>query len=156
ACARCHDHKYDPISTVDYYALAGVFASTDYVETPLVPAAEVAAAEKSLTPEEKKKKVKPKYPVAHALKDAGKPRNLRVHMRGTPDNLGEDAPRRFLEILCRGNVAPFQQGSGRRELAEAIANPENPLTARVMVNRIWQHHFGRGLVRTASNFGLLG
>ncbi len=155
ACARCHDHKYDPISTADYYALAGVFASTEYVEAPLVPADEVAAAEKKLSAEERKRKVRPKYPFVHALKDAASPRNLRVHVRGSPESLGDEAPRRFLEIL-RGNVAPFQQGSGRRELAESIASADNPLTARVMVNRVWQQHFGRGLVRTASNFGLLG
>ncbi len=156
ACARCHDHKYDPISTADYYALAGVFASTDYVEAPLVPPDEVAAAEKALTADERKKKVRPKYPFAHAVKDAASPRNLRVHVRGNADNLGAETPRRFLEILCRGNPAPFQQGSGRLELAQSIASADNPLTARVMVNRVWQHHFGKGLVRTASNFGLLG
>jgi hypothetical protein len=156
ACARCHDHKYDPISSVDYYALAGVFASTEYVEAPLVPADEVAAAEKKLTADERKRKVRAKYPLVHALKDAASPHNLRVHVRGSPDNLGAEAPRRFLEVLCRGSAAPFQQGSGRRELAGAIASPDNPLTARVMVNRVWQHHFGKGLVRTASNFGLLG
>ncbi len=156
ACARCHDHKYDPISTADYYSLAGVFASTEYVEAPLVPPDEAAAAEKALTAEERKKKVRPKYPFAHALKDAASPRNLRVHVRGSADNLGDEAPRRFLEILCRESAAPFQQGSGRRELAASIASADNPLTARVMVNRVWQHHFGKGLVRTASNFGLLG
>src|SRR6185369_12147699 len=64
ACARCHDHKFDPISTKDYYSLAGVFASTDYLEAPLVSADEVEKAKKELTEEQKKKKVQPKYPFA--------------------------------------------------------------------------------------------
>ena len=155
ACARCHDHKYDPISTVDYYALAGVFASTEYYETPLVSAEEVAAAEKALTEKEKKDKVRPKYPFVHALKD-GEPKAVRVHIRGNAENLGEEAPRRFMEVLCTSEPVPFQQGSGRLELAAAIANADNPLTGRVIVNRLWQQHFGRGIVRTASNFGVLG
>jgi mono/diheme cytochrome c family protein len=155
ACARCHDHKFDPISTVDYYALAGVFASTEYVETPLVSDEEVAAAEKALSEKEKKDKVRPKYPFVHALKD-GEPKAVRVHIRGSADNLGEEAPRRFMEVLCTSEPQPFQQGSGRLELAAAIASVDNPLTARVIVNRLWQQHFGRGIVRTASNFGVLG
>jgi mono/diheme cytochrome c family protein len=155
ACARCHDHKFDPISTVDYYALAGVFASTEYVETPLVSAEEVAAAEKALTEKEKKDKVRLKYPFVHALKE-GEPKALRVHIRGSADNLGDEAPRRFMEVLCSSEPQPFQQGSGRLELAAAIASADNPLTPRVIVNRLWQQHFGRGIVRTASNFGVLG
>ncbi len=78
---------------------------------------------------------------------------MRVHLRGSPDNLGDEAPHRFLAIL---GGKPLTHGSGRLELAEAIASPDNPLTARVIVNRVWQHHFGRGLVGTASNFGSLG
>jgi hypothetical protein len=155
ACARCHDHKFDPISTVDYYALAGVFASTEYVETPLVSAEEVAAAEKALTEKEKKDKVRPKYPFVHALKE-GEPKALRVHIRGSADNLGDEAPRRFMEVLCTSEPQPFQQGSGRLELAAAIASADNPLTGRVIVNRLWQQHFGKGIVRTSSNFGVLG
>jgi hypothetical protein len=80
---------------------------------------------------------------------------MRIHLRGSPDNLGADAPHRFLAVLG-GDRKPFTQGSGRLELAEAIASKDNPLTARVIVNRIWQHHFGRGLVGTPSNFGALG
>jgi hypothetical protein len=155
ACARCHDHKYDPISTKDYYALAGVVASTEYVEVPLVSQEEVEAAEKALSEEDKKKKVKPKFPLVHAIKDAASPVTMRVHIRGSSDNLGEESPRRFLAILDRDQT-PFTQGSGRLELARAIVSPENPLPARVMVNRVWQHHFGKGLVRTPSNFGMLG
>jgi hypothetical protein len=70
--------------------------------------------------------------------------------------LGEVAPRRFLQILSKAEPKPFLRGSGRLELAEAIASPDNPLTARVMANRIWQGHFGDGIVRTVSNFGQLG
>ena len=156
ACARCHDHKFDPIPTRDYYALAGVFASSEYVETPMIPAAEVEKLRQALSEADKKKKVTPKYPLIHALKDAAKPTSLRVCIRGNPDNLGEDAPRHFLTILSDAAPAPFHQGSGRLELARAIASPNNPLTARVFVNRVWAHHFGKGLVRTLSNFGHLG
>ncbi len=155
ACARCHDHKFDPIGTKDYYALAGIFSSTEYDATPLVSKEEVEAATMALTADEKKKKVHPNYPFVHALKE-GKAANIRVHIRGSANDLGEEAPRRFLSILSAEDAAPFTKGSGRLELAEAIASKNNPLTARVMVNRIWQQHFGRGLVRTTSNFGALG
>lgn len=153
ACARCHDHKYDPIPTRDYYSLAGVFASTDYSEVPLVSADVVEEAMRKLTDQEKKNKVAPKYPHVHAVADGTKPVNMRVHVRGSTENLGDEAPRRFLSIL---GGKEFTHGSGRLELAEAIASKDNPLTARVMVNRIWQRHFGKGLVRTPSNFGSLG
>lgn len=155
ACARCHDHKFDPISTQDYYALAGVFASTQYKEVPLIPQSAVEEAQNKLTDQEKKNKKPAKYPLVHALADASKPVTLKVHLRGNPDTLGDDVSRRFLAILDT-QTKPFKHGSGRLELAEAIASKDNPLTARVIVNRIWQHHFGRGLVRTASNFGHLG
>jgi len=97
-----------------------------------------------------------KYAFLHAIRDSEKPADLKVHIGGSKDNLGETAPRRFLQILSEGEPPPFQKGSGRLELAEAIADPRNPLTARVMANRIWMHHFGRGIVSTASNFGQLG
>jgi cytochrome c553 len=155
ACARCHDHKFDPIPTKDYYALAGVFASTDYAEVPLVPQAVVEEANRKQTSADKKKNVSPTYPVVHALKEAATPVTMRVHIRGNPQTLGDEAPRHFLSILG-GADRPFTRGSGRLELAEAIADAKNPLTARVMVNRVWQHHFGKGLVRTPSNFGALG
>jgi mono/diheme cytochrome c family protein len=98
----------------------------------------------------------PQYAFAHAIKDNPTPVNERVQINGVPENLGEEAPRAFLSILSKGEPKPFSKGSGRLELAEAIASPENPLTARVMANRIWQHHFGEGLVRTVSNFGRMG
>jgi hypothetical protein len=94
-------------------------------------------------------------PMAHGLVEA-KSGNMKVFVRGNPANQGETAPRRFLKILAGDNPPEFTQGSGRLELAEAIASKDNPLTARVIVNRIWLHHFGRGLVGTPSNFGKLG
>ena len=155
ACARCHDHKFDPISTKEYYGLAGIVASTAYVEIPLVPPAEVEKAKNALTEKQKKQKVAPNYPRIHAIKD-GKPVTMKVHIRGNPATLGEEAPHGFLAILAGADPRQFSQGSGRLALARAIACKDNPLTARVMVNRVWQHHFGQGLVRTPSNFGALG
>jgi mono/diheme cytochrome c family protein len=103
-----------------------------------------------------KKALPPQYPFLQAIQDSNKPANERVHIRGSRENLGEEAPRHFLTVLCNGEPKPFTKDSGRLELAEAIASRENPLTARVMVNRMWQHHFGQGIVGTPSNFGQLG
>ena len=97
-----------------------------------------------------------KYPFLHVISDISKPRNEHVHIRGNKNNLGEEVPRRFLTVLSTAEARPFTRGSGRLELAEAIADPKNPLTARVMVNRIWHYHFGQGIVRTLSNFGQMG
>jgi len=106
------------------------------------------------------KKQESALPVQYAflptISDKATPENLRVYIRGDKENLGEEAPRRFLAILCEGTPAIFKNGSGRLELAEAMANVKNPLTARVMVNRIWGYHFGAGIVRTPSNFGRQG
>ncbi|MCP4887614.1 MAG: DUF1553 domain-containing protein, partial [Planctomycetaceae bacterium] len=88
-----------------------------------------------------------------------KPRPIEpvIFRRGVASNRGDRVPRRFLQVLAHVDGGqPFKQGSGRLELAQAIASPNNPLTARVIVNRIWQHHFGAGLVRTPSNFGNRG
>ncbi|HEU0124506.1 MAG TPA: PSD1 and planctomycete cytochrome C domain-containing protein [Bryobacteraceae bacterium] len=100
--------------------------------------------------------VPPAYPFLHVLSDNEKPANTKVAIRGDTANLGEEAPRRFLRALCDGDPPAFQQGSGRLELANAIASETNPLTARVIANRLWAWHFGEGLVRSASNFGQLG
>lgn len=105
---------------------------------------------------ELQKELPPKYPFLHVLRDGDKPADMRVWVRGEMTNEGEVAPRRFLRILSAGDQKPFTSGSGRLELAERIASPKNPLTARVIVNRIWQLHFGEGIVRTPSNFGLIG
>jgi len=96
------------------------------------------------------------YPFLHTVRDSKKPADVRVAIRGEATTLGEVAPRRNLSILCNGEPARFTKGSGRLELAESIASPDNPLTARVIVNRIWKTHFGQGIVRTPSNFGQLG
>ena len=79
-----------------------------------------------------------------------------VHIRGNHKNLGEVAPRRFLQIVAGEKQAAVSQGSGRVQLAEWMVRPENPLTARVMVNRLWKHHFGQGIVRSVDNFGKTG
>lgn len=90
---------------------------------------------------------------AHVLEDRRKPDDPYIYIRGSSGNRGKTVPRQFLEYFST-NRKPFTKGSGRLELARAIANPNNPLTARVIVNRVWAHHFGRGLVLTPSDFGL--
>src|SRR5262249_33939626 len=79
-----------------------------------------------------------------------------IHIRGRYDRLGDVVPRRFPRVLAGDDQKPITDGSGRLQLARWIASPDNPLTARVMVNRIWQHHFGDGIVTTANNCGKLG
>jgi hypothetical protein len=195
SCARCHDHKFDPIPSRDYYSLYGVFASSvepkdlpviaapnptpqnlDYQEklTRLQQdvedfrkkhAAELKAKNRQFTSQlrDLQKKVDrlrathPGAPAsAMALLDAPSPFQPYVFLRGNPGNHGENVPRRYLEVLASSERQSFTQGSGRLELARTIASKDNPLTARVMVNRVWMHHFGEGLVRTPSNFGLRG
>jgi cytochrome c553 len=194
-CARCHDHKFDPIPQKDYYSLYGVFASSvEPKDLPLIgqpeQTAELAAYEKELA---RRKAEVEKYrtehkeelskgnrkfrdglralqskvdkwqatapaapPRAMVLQDAPSPVTPHVFLRGNPNNRGPAVPRQFLEVVAGEKRQPFRQGSGRLELARAIAGKDNPLTARVMVNRIWLHHFGAGLVRTPSDFGLRG
>ncbi|MFK7820219.1 MAG: PSD1 and planctomycete cytochrome C domain-containing protein, partial [Planctomycetaceae bacterium] len=153
ACARCHDHKYDPIATEDYYALAGVFASTDMFNRPL-KALRKKPQPSGKASKKKNNKVAPDETV-HVIRDS-KPRDLKVMIRGKVDNQGDTVPRGFLQVMFPGSRRAFKQGSGRRELAEAIVDRENPLTARVIVTRVWKEYFGRGLVGTPSNFGELG
>jgi hypothetical protein len=102
------------------------------------------------------KALPPQYPFLQTVADKKDCKDGHIYIRGDASNKGEIAPRRFLQILSEGERKHFTKGSGRLELAEAIADPKNPLTARVMVNRIWQNHFGRGIVATPSNFGQLG
>lgn len=90
---------------------------------------------------------------AGVLQDRGDVWPAYVFKRGRPANKGDEAPRQFLELLSGAEQKPFQSGSGRLELAKAIVDPANPLTARVLVNRVWTHHFGAGLVKTPSDFG---
>jgi hypothetical protein len=95
-------------------------------------------------------------PRGMVLFDSPSPHNSQVLLRGNPGNAGPEVPRHFVSILAGDKPQPFTHGSGRLELAQAIISTDNPLTARVLVNRIWLHHFGAGLVRTPSNFGLQG
>jgi hypothetical protein len=90
------------------------------------------------------------------LHDAPTPATPHVLLRGNPGNVGPAVPRQFLKVVAGEERQPFKDGSGRLELARAIATPDNPLTARVLANRVWAHHFGAGLVRTPSDFGLRG
>ena len=201
ACARCHDHKFDPITARDYYAIAGVFASTQLAERPLLPspmAEQIADARQKVEKlEETLKAVKEKEsdeakklkaeieeiksstpnfdaPMAHTVEEASifvlpdgpemtkldvrrnQPRDLPVYRRGNPANPGEIVPRRFIEVLSASTPKPYMSGSGRRELVDSFFTDGRGLTSRVMVNRIWSHHFGRGIVRTTSDFGAQG
>jgi len=214
-CARCHDHKFDPIPTADYYALAGIFKSTKTMESlktiakwhenPVATPAEKQLREKhaaSIAAQKKgvaaftekanaqllvllktdKLPAKPEtqYPKATqeelgkiraALKQLednpppivsamgvtdGNATELPVFVRGNHNTPAKTKqPRRFPQVLSDGKPLAGE-ASGRLALARWIADEKNPLTARVMVNRVWRWHFGRGLVATTDNFGLLG
>ncbi len=145
ACARCHDHKYDPIPTEDYYALAGVFCGTEMFNKPLDAGGETKENGQAKNPEQS----------MHIVRDT-QVRDLRVMIRGDVENEGDLVRRGFLRVLSNGESKPFRTGSGRLELAYAIASPKNPLTARVIINRVWGQYFGQPLVDTPSNFGQLG
>ncbi|MHB8864216.1 MAG: PSD1 and planctomycete cytochrome C domain-containing protein [Pirellulaceae bacterium] len=93
-------------------------------------------------------------PRAMIVRENPTPHTPRIFVRGNHDRPGEEVPRQFLRVLAGENRQPFQQGSGRLELAQSIVAPENPLTARVIVNRVWMHHFGSPLVTSPSDFGL--
>ena len=93
-------------------------------------------------------------PRGMVLVDNERPTKPYVFIRGNPGNHGPEVPRQFVEVLAGPARKPFEKGSGRLELAQAIASADNPLTARVLVNRVWMQHFGQGLVRTPSDFGL--
>jgi hypothetical protein len=109
---------------------------------------------KTLTERRQAASIKSAYPVAYGVTE-GSPTNSRLQLRGEPHRLSDEVPRRNLEVLG-GDVVPTGSGSGRLELANWITRPENPLTARVFVNRVWQWHFGKGLVTTPSDFGSRG
>ena len=144
ACARCHDHKFEPITRADYYGLAGVFASTKMINKQRDGAADKAEKAEQVSTD-----------TLHMVED-GEAKDLNVFIRGNVERKGPVAPRQFIRILCREEPAKFSEGSGRKELAEAIADAENPLTARVIVNRVWGVFFGTPIVETASNFGHSG
>ena len=220
ACARCHDHKFDPVSTEDYYSMAGIFKSTralfggggsgirqvtklielqegreppeivkaDYAKLIADGQKEVKKLNKLVT--ELKKQYKRNYKNEPEFKEAissikklqaelkknrakltksklqtgslamglteGSPGDVKVHLRGNVQTLGETTPRGFPKVFQFSDLEINPEQSGRLELAEWIASSENPLTARVTVNRIWHHLFGRGIVRTVDNFGETG
>jgi hypothetical protein len=202
-CARCHDHKFDPVTTADYYGLYGVFASTEFpwagseeIQSknfnrqkfvPLVPGGaaaaklaawqakqqalreEIAALEKDKEADKKrlgalkselrnleKPGAPADLPVAYAVRE-GTPADAHVQLRGEPGNAGPIAPRCAPRFLASNRSLSVPEGSsGRLEFARWLTEPSHPLTARVMANRIWQHHFGKGLVATPNNFGLSG
>ena len=129
----------------------------DQVENHLPADAKDALKAKRAELETRKKDAPTMYEVVHSLTEGSKPASMKVFLRGNPATPGPEAPRRFLTVLEPEGTSAFSTpGSGRLELARAIASPSNPLTARVMVNRVWEHHFGRGLVATPSNFGKMG
>ncbi len=199
SCARCHDHKFDPIPTADYYGLYGYFQSTQYPHAgtehhrfrehfvPLLPDAErlkariaqleAAAgdaagervegeAEAALRADrlaqarallEQVRQHEGPQPVAWAVQDhASQAGDARIHQGGNPRRLGDRVPRAFLSVLDETIPEIPAEQSGRLYLAQWIASPENPLTPRVMVNRIWYHHFGRGIVESLNMFGVQG
>lgn len=208
ACARCHDHKFDPIPSRDYYALAGIFRSTEnhygtvrFVQanqpTTLItlPPGAAPTAIEPLSPAERERIEKtirdlresarqqtdplrnlftlanlalnqarldqyeadgtPKA-LAMGCKDKSRVIESAIFARGEPDKPGDSVPRGVLQVVGGPRVTFDKKSSGRLQLAEWIASPQNPLTARVYVNRVWLHLFGRGIVATPDNFGTTG
>ncbi len=207
-CTRCHDHKFDPFTTRDYYGLYGIFSSTRYpwpgIEldkrqrqfVPLVSPelrAETERAQADFIREQTKladevkrirgllkkasaemhdqiagelreaeqraelhRQQKPRYETAYAVIDATVCGDAAVQIKGDPARPGDLVPRHFPAVLGGTELPADTDGSGRLELAEWILAADNPLPARVMVNRIWQYHFGRGLVATSNDFGHQG
>lgn len=208
ACARCHDHKFDPVSQKDYYSLAGVFANTRVLDVPILSAErrrEVVAAtaeirdlndlihretlarstaeDKSvhdtrLREAEERIEVLKKITEADVVKVPGvidasvsviaesdemskvvyeeaNMVDVALQHRGNPGAKGEVVARRFLMVFDEKG-SEFKRGSGRLDLAEALFKHSEFLVARVIVNRVWGHHFGQHLVSTPSNFGLEG
>lgn len=149
-CARCHDHKFDPISQDDYYALYGIFQSTRYpfpgIELDKKPRDFVPLVENG----------KPSQTLVYAMAE-GSAGDAAVQIQGEPSKPGDVIPRRFLEVLGGQTLSSDEEKqSGRLQLAHWLTASDNPLTARVMANRIWQYHFGTGLVKTPSDFGMRG
>ena len=205
-CARCHDHKFDPVTNKDYYALYGILQSTRYAfpgtevfQSPrdFVPLVSAREMETIIQPFERKVKEQdteierlrqltltippgakrdeavveyqkaqqqriallesaPQYLKAYAVSEAN-PVNAKVHIQGNPNDLGAEVPQGFLSAFGAGGTLSNELTSGRLPLANWLTSPRvRPLLARVIVNRIWQHHFGTGLVRTPNNFGARG
>ena len=194
-CARCHDHKYDPTTTKDYYGLYGFFQSTAYpfpggesvreqryfVSTlhpqelaiqdktyfaahaeemdrlrELIEANTDVEANKASLAEIEANAPSRLAPVAYAVTE-GEAVDAHVQHGGNRYRKGQVVKRRIPEFLLAGSQPEIPAGqSGRLQLAQWLSSAENPLTARVMVNRIWQFHFGKPIVATPSNFGLQG
>lgn len=201
-CARCHDHKFDPIPTKDYYALAGIFRSSELrnglrrrprfnagyfrvermVTLDGVPDfssadAEATRAERArlwgeLQAAEEKRdrnacrqfsRALSKLPMPENLTmgvvEAAEPVAMRVNIGGDPHTLGDSVQRGFVQVLYPqgAGIPGIGQGeSGRLQLAEWLTRPDNPLTARVMANRVWHQLTGKGIVATVDNFGSTG
>ena len=196
ACARCHDHKFDPIPQRDYYSMLAIFRPLHAAVNggpgldspsfaPLASPAEIAAwkasqerqrqeletqrtattnevVRKDLTRrmDELQKAVPPFEWALAARERSGPTPAVQVLARGNPRSPGAEVAPGFLRAAGGGDAPVGKEGlptAGRRQsLAEWIASPANPLTARVLVNRVWHHHFGRGLVRTTTDFGRVG
>lgn len=146
-CARCHDHKTEPLLAKDYYSLMAIFAGTERLG---LPSGATDAKDKKVADPAKLMALiesKPEVPPTHVM------------LRGLAANKGEEVSAAVPVVLTRQPLPfpkPDKTSLRRRTLAEWIGSPENPLTWRVMVNRLWQHHFGAGLVITPSNFGFSG
>ena len=196
ACSRCHDHKFEPIPTADYYSLYGVFNSVNRpvpwaIEAfPLMASYQpdkaqkddyekkLAAIDKEIKEVGNKKKKGNNRSVsdlieqtklaelllthdgaparAMSISEAKKPVSPVIFIRGEASQKGEKVPRRFLKVIDPEQPAFSEDNSGRLDLAIKIADPKNPLTARVLVNRIWGALMGSYLVETPSDFGLQG
>ncbi len=158
-CARCHDHKLDPFPTRDYYSLAGVFRSTASYkpsvsqESLSLDGAELEIADANIAPWLRGGKgVK-----IHSVKDAEKPRDEPIHLRGEVEMTGAVVPRGFPTLVS--TIEPLtipRQSSGRQQLADWVLHEKNSLAWRVIVNRVWHHVFGQGIVRSTDNFGFTG
>jgi mono/diheme cytochrome c family protein len=197
SCARCHDHKFDPIPAADYYAIYGILSSTHFPEsgndairfqrefvfrdpkaterpewkifqTQLKPIQDAIEAVlklpgtyDDLIPQLQARRMHlfehlPDIGESAYAVTEGKPEDAQIQRYGDPKDLAEQVRRGFVQVLGGSSLPADVKGSGRLELANWIASKDNPLTARVMVNRIWQGHFGRGIVSTANDFGTRG
>jgi hypothetical protein len=162
ACARCHDHKFEPIPQSDYYRLQAFFTPATFRRDLPLSSKEARAAHEKEVKEGRKPAP---LPVAMGLQDnrGALPKTFLLE-RGELGQPGEEVQPGFPIALLPDNrptaakiVPPREGTSGRRSaLARWVASPDNALTARVMVNRLWQHHFGRGLVATPNDFGIRG